>query len=390
MNSPCAGPDTVRPARTSCRVPHACWTFHPPAILRTAVGFTLLLLSAAPGVPGQSGAQAREESARRPTIVLPPQIVAGQPATLAVLDATGRPAPNATVIFGGGEKITTDATGRAPFTAPENQGVLHASLPEDAGSASATVIAVSAEKPSDLRIAAVQRILLLKDRLTIRGCCFSGEADSNSILLGGQPAAILAASPVALVALPNPGTPLGESQLQLESGHRTVTTAPITVVSFGVSTTKPKGLPGEEGEIRVGVLGTEAPVEIEIRARPEERIELTGGNPARRHTKGGADNSVALPFRFRQPGEFFFEVRLVPQPLGLLDVEAARKELFEARSLAPPEWVERVDRLLQLLERHPQDVVQARDTLEKMLAAKPPWDFDRHLEAAWRILLNRE
>ena len=32
---------------------------------------------------------------------------------------------------------------------------------------------------------------------------------------------------------------------------------------------------------------------------------------------------------------------------------------------------------------------QVRDALEKMLAQSPQGDFGRHLEAAWKILLNR-
>jgi hypothetical protein len=277
-------------------------------LCRALFGFALLLLCSARGVPAQ------ESPARHPAIVLPPLLVSGELATLAVLDASGRPAPNSAVILGGGEQRTTDATGRLLFKAPQDQSVLQVSLPDDTASSSATVIAALAEERAGLRIDAVPRILLLKDQFTLRGCCFNGEADSNIILLGGQPAAILAASPVALVVLPNPRTPLGDAQLQLDSSDRTVTTAPITVVSFEVSAAKSKGLPGETGEIRVTVRGTEAPLDIEVRAHPEGGIELAGGNPATKHTPGGQDNSVTLSFTFRRPGEFFFEIRLLPQP----------------------------------------------------------------------------
>jgi hypothetical protein len=46
--------------------------------------------------------------------------------------------------------------------------------------------------------------------------------------------------------------------------------------------------------------------------------------------------------------------------------------------------------VLRLVSQHTQDVAEARDAIEKMLAKKPEGEFGRHLEAAWRILLNRE
>ncbi|HLE35737.1 MAG TPA: hypothetical protein VI699_01175, partial [Candidatus Acidoferrales bacterium] len=58
------------------------------------------------------------QSAPGTTIVLPPKLSAGQQTTLAVLDSSGRLASSAVVEFSGGERVTTDATGRAVFTAP--------------------------------------------------------------------------------------------------------------------------------------------------------------------------------------------------------------------------------------------------------------------------------
>src|SRR5580704_15781782 len=68
------------------------------------------------------------------SIVLPPKLVAGQPGTLAVLDADGRLAPDVTVELGPQQntsqgkvqRVTTDITGRAFFTAPPQGGVIFA------------------------------------------------------------------------------------------------------------------------------------------------------------------------------------------------------------------------------------------------------------------------
>jgi len=339
---------------------------------------------------GQEAPAVAAPAVAHPTIVLPPVLVAGKPATLAVLDAQGRPAANVEVSLGGEAAVTTDSTGRAALTAPDAQGVVRASLAGGTAGASATVIAAPAEERAGVSIESVPRILLLRDRFTLRGQGFHGIGDENQVMLAGKPAAVLAASPVALVALPNPATALGETQLVVTAGQQSASTAPVSVISMEVAADKSSGQPGTAGEIHVTVRGTDRPVSFEVRAEPAGRIELAPGNPSRGRTSGGAENSAAVRFTFRQPGEFFLEVRSVPEPLGLPDTDAARRELEEARRLAPEGWTKQVDHVLKLVAEHPQDVAQARDAIEKMMAKKPEGEFGRHLEAAWKILLNRE
>jgi hypothetical protein len=312
------------------------------------------------------------------------------PATLAVLDAQGRPAPNAQVSLGGEVTLTTDSTGRAALMAPEATGVLLAKLPDGSAETTTTVVAVPTQAPATVRIDSPPRLIPLRDRFTIRGAGFRGAADENHVVLAGEPAAVLAASPAAIVALPSPRTALGETQLVLTSPGGSATAGPLAVISIELTSDKAKGLPGETGEIRVIVRGTDRPVDFEVRAKPPGRIELAKGSPFRGHTSGGTENGAVVPFTFRQPGEFFLEVRPVAQPLGLPDTEAARHELEEARRLAPRGWTKQVERVLELVEKHPQDVAEARDAIEKMLAKKPGGEFGQHLEAAWKILLNRE
>ena len=347
------------------------------------------------GARAAHGRQAAEAATPAPaeahfTIVLPPVLVAGQPATLAVLDARGRPAANSTVRLTGDVTLTTDATGRAALTAPDAQGVLRATLPDGSAPVSATVIAAPAADRAGLRIDTTPRLVMLRDRFTVRGGGFHGIADENRVLLAGQTAAVLAASPVALVVLPNPATTLGDTKLEVDAGGISASTEPVTMIAFEMQGSTSKGRPGEKGEIRVTVRGTDQPVEFEARAVPEGRIELARGNPSRGRTSGGATNTATIAFTYRQRGEFDVEVRRVAEPLGLPDTEAARRELEEALRVAPPDWVNRVNHVLDLVTRHPQDVAQARDAIEKMLAKKPQGQFGLHLEAAWKILLNRE
>ena len=60
--------------------------------------------------------------------VLPARIVAGQPATLAVLGLDGKLAADVKVDLGNDQRVTTDATGRASFTAPGIGAVLLAKV----------------------------------------------------------------------------------------------------------------------------------------------------------------------------------------------------------------------------------------------------------------------
>jgi hypothetical protein len=64
------------------------------------------------------------------TIILPQKLVAGQPATLAVLTAEGKLAPGVPVEFSGGQRVTTDDSGRASFAAPDEAGVLLVQVPD--------------------------------------------------------------------------------------------------------------------------------------------------------------------------------------------------------------------------------------------------------------------
>ena len=67
---------------------------------------------------------ARAQSPEAAQIVLPTRLIAGQPATLAVLDKFGRLVPKTNLSLSDGTPIETDATGRAFFNAPATPGVL--------------------------------------------------------------------------------------------------------------------------------------------------------------------------------------------------------------------------------------------------------------------------
>ena len=324
-------------------------------------------------------------------IVLPGKLIAGQRATLAVLDAEGRLVPSAEVEFGGGSRMTTDATGRLTFPVPNEPGILRVSLAGQAANASAAVLppAAAPAAPDTLQLLDVQRMIPLGERFSIDGEGFRGAADENHVVVAGQPAIVLAASPVVLICIAGPKSEPGPAQLSVEIGSRSAGPAPVTLVRLEVAGDKPQLNAGEHGHLTVRVHGSAEPVEVEVRSLSPGVVRFLGGSTERQTTQGGKENSAAFEMLGIGGGDFSVEARLVPSVQGLPDVAAARQELRAALPLAPAGWGSRVEKLLDQLDKHPQDGVKVRDALEKMLAQRPEGEFGRHLEAAWKILLNR-
>src|SRR5271166_4292735 len=88
--------------------------FHLYAAFRVCIGCACLLLVFSQLIHAQS----TSATTWTVSIVLPPKLVAGQPATLAVLGVDHRLAEGITVDLGKGQRVKTDRTGRAFFTTP--------------------------------------------------------------------------------------------------------------------------------------------------------------------------------------------------------------------------------------------------------------------------------
>lgn len=333
------------------------------------------------------GATRAQESAGA-VIVLPRKLVTGQRATLAVLDDAGRLVSGASVAFTGGEHVVTDVTGRASFTAPAEPGVLFAQLPGHVVTASATVIAPPPNSPDGVQLSDYPRVILVSDRCAVDGFGFRGEADANHVMLGDQPALVLAASPVALVLLPGPGAGVGPGQLLMEVGGRSPGPVPVTLVSLELSAPKKQLAPREKSKLAVYIRGTSQPLEMEARNLTPEVVKLPRGNVQRVISAGGESNTAEIEMQGLRAGDFSVSVRLVPGMAGLPDIETARYHVLAARRLATREWQVRLDRLIRRMERSPKDALRVQHELEKMLAQQPEGEFGRLLEAAWRTLLK--
>jgi hypothetical protein len=318
---------------------------------------------------------------------LPLRIVAGQPATLAVLDAEGQLTPGATVEFTGGVRVTTDATGRATFAAPTEPGVLIARMAGGKVTATATVVPPPDPLPDGVTLADFPRLIQLGDVFHVTGTGLRGEAEADRVLLGDEPALVLAASPIALVVQPGSRLAPGAAQLVVEVTGRSPGRVPVTLVALEVSADKAQLAPREKGTLTVRILGTEQRLMVEVRNLTPEVVTVSRGNLHRVVSSGGASNSAVVNLRGKNEGDYSISLRLIPPAAGTPEVEAARQQLLLALPMAPSDWRRSVERVIRRLEKQPPDYLRARDDLERLLAKYPEGEFGRQLEAAWRILI---
>jgi hypothetical protein len=326
------------------------------------------------------------------TIVLPQETVAGLPATLAVLDSAGRLLPNVVVEISGGQKVTTDSTGRALFAVPGEPGVLTAHIPGREVTASAPVVKSSDAAPptpledpsAAVRVLRVPHFISLHDRFALGGAGFRVEAESNHVYLSEQPCLVLASSPVSLVVLPGLHVPIGTINLRVSvAGHET---QPKSVAMVLLELSGPADAPpaGAQGKLSVRVHGTRARLAIEIRNSSPEIVEFPHGTVERVTTSGGEPNAAEIETKFVASGDYIVTARLISTDSGLPDLEAARQKLVAARALATGPWAVRADRVIRRIDRNPQDVANIRAEIEKMLNDKPSGEFAFLLESAWQ------
>jgi len=366
-----------------------------PALIRVRQSLSLvILLVLVAAFPVFAGAQEapRGPSATPRTIVLPQKTVAGASATLAVLDSAGRLLPNVVVVLSGGQKVTTDATGRALFAVPSETGVLTAQIPGQDITASAPVLKLddpepqpSAENPpAAVRVLAVPHFISLHDRFTVEGAGFRGEADANRVFLSDQACLVLASSPVSLVVLPGLHIPIGEINLLVTVAGRDP--GPNRVVMVLLEFSGPTEAPsaGGQGKLSVHVHGTRERLAVEVRNASPEIIQFPRGNVERVITSGGERNAAEIETKFLTSGDYMVTARLIPTDSGLPDLEAARQKLVAARALATGSWAARADRVIRRIDRAPQDVAQIRTDLEEMLRDKPSGQFAFLVESAWQ------
>jgi len=285
------------------------------------------------GGPELAGAQetARLQGPAPRTIILPPKVVAGAQATLAVMDGAGRLLPGVAVEISGRQtragsepnppqKVTTDSTGRALFVAPSIPGPLIARIP-GRGITAASIGVTEKEAPAPgssegeapvLKVTSYPHVLAIHDRFAISGKNLRGAANSDRVFLGDHACLVVAASPVSLVVLPGPQISIGASTLRVTVGGHDAGPFPVTGVLLDFIGPAEPPTAGSDGKLILHVSGTTEPLSVEVRNVSPEVIQLLRGNVQRVGTSGGEQNIAPVEMKFLASGNYVVTARLVP------------------------------------------------------------------------------
>jgi hypothetical protein len=247
-------------------------------------------------------------------LLLPRTIVSGDRATLAVLDVNGRLTPSASVNFSNGDRLTTDATGRALFVAPLTPGVIFGSIAGRAGRVPVTILSTNDSAATSIQVDSIPEIASVTDRFEINGRGFCGDADANQITISGDPAFLLASSPTSLVVLPPPDLPPGRASVDISCAKRYGPPLEVVFVALTLEADSSPLAPGVLRRLTVHVRGTRDKVTLEAKNLAPDIAELLGGNPLKASSSGGGENLAHFEVVGRKRGSFLVSIRLLNSP----------------------------------------------------------------------------
>ena len=252
-------------------------------------------------------------------LLLPRKIVSGEHATLAVLDVNGRLTPGVRVNFSNGDRVTTDATGRALFVAPLDAGKISAVIDGHPGRVYLTILSPSEASSETLQVTAAPRVASLADRFELAGRAFCADADANNVTIGGMPALVLASSPMSLIVLPPGDLPAGNAEIVVSCQKGESEPFTIRFVELSLEANGAPLSPGDHRTLIVHVRGTPNKIALEAHNLAPDIADLDGGNPARVSSSGGEDNLAQFELVGKQRGNFVVSIRLLapagpPQP----------------------------------------------------------------------------
>lgn len=272
------------------------------AVLTLVLALVMGSVAAAQQAPAASGAR---------ILLLPHRLVAGERATLAVLDVGGRLTPGVKVLFSNGDTVTTDATGRALFVAPLNTGKIYAGIEGRSGRVSSTILAGTDVPSANEAVTEAPHIVSISDRFEFLGQGFCGDADANHVTIAGLPGLVLASSPAALTVLPPTDMDPGPSVVKASCGQKSAAAFAVIFVQLELEASGAPIAPGEHRTLSVRVSGTTAKVGLEARNLAPEVAELTGGTAVKQQSSGGADNTAKFELVGKKHGSFTVSIRLL-------------------------------------------------------------------------------
>ena len=165
---------------------------------------------------------------------------------------------------------------------------------------------------SQVDIKAVPRIASLSDRFDILGHGFCGDADANTVKIGGQAALVLASSATSLVVLPPVDLEPGIAPVQLTCGRNVLPTFSMIFLALELNADSSPLAAGEHRKLTVRVTGTTAKIALEAVNLAPQVADLVGGTAVRHYSSGGAENTAGFEVMGRRHGNFLISIRLVP------------------------------------------------------------------------------
>lgn len=311
------------------------------------------------------------------TIVLPPRLVAGQPATLAVLGTDGKLAHGVEIDVGPDVHVRTDPTGRAYFTVPAGAKYL---IAKSAGSYAAALVDAQAPPATANSVTAAPAVSL-QDSFPICGGGFLGDAEKNRVTLNAEPALVLAASPECLVVLASTKNQPGAATLSVQApeGEWNLQTALVSLRNLPPS---PPLAAQKRSRLGVAADGATQPLLIRVRNESPEVLRFVRGDNAVLRTSGGAPNQVTFDVEAIRSGKYSFQARIFP-PANAAEAE---RYLDAAIPLAGENFGKQLKKLSQRLKKHPRDIAQVTAQLDAMLNVVIAGDL-RALLAATRNCL---
>jgi hypothetical protein len=306
------------------------------------------------------------------SIVMPPHLLASSPATIAILGSDGHLAPGVSVDIGAGQRVTTDATGRAQFTAPPN-GAFVAS----AAGVSATALVDASPLEGGAASTSVASEVSQHDAFPICGSGFRGDVNVDSVTINGDPAFVLAASPVCVVVLAQARTLAGPAKIEIDAGgsHATASTA---LVALDFVPPNPPLLPGLKGKLFVRAAGTPEPLRIVVENRSPGVIDFLHGETQELLTSGGSQNGAPIQVQAIRSGDFSFHARIVAPP----NPDDALRYLDIAEGMAPKAQQGTLRTLSEMLKRHPRDAAKISAALKRLADSTEPGTLRTLLDAA--------
>ncbi|MFY9690932.1 MAG: hypothetical protein WA369_11145 [Candidatus Acidiferrales bacterium] len=305
------------------------------------------------------------------SIVLPPRIVAGRPATLAALGVDGRLASGVKLEIGD-QQVTTDPTGRALFNAPASAGYVLAKA--SGGSFAALVDAPPGDPSPSISVAP---LISLHDQFSICGTSLSPDADGNLVKINGQMSLVLAASPECIVVLPGPKVEAGPATISVVTDTAQFA-AKTSIVALSFEAPSPAILPGKKGDLVVRVQGSQEKLRLVVDNKTPGVLRFLRGETQEVVTGGDENNTAAIKVQAVASGTFSFHARVIGTP----DPHVALRYLQAAELLAPKDSRRDILKLISRLDRHPQDSQQVAIGLDQIRSATIASDLRTLLDAA--------